>query len=182
MIKYNFKVEVPFLDKTNKLAEVKKETVLVVTEERLKQLNDAKVGRVISAEYVEDKTPTKSTKGKNKKEEVVETEGEPTETKVEETTKMIDLEEFRKRVGLSNSSFDEELKEVELAAIEDLKMSGIHESNIVASNTVVCQAITAYVRANFRNNKQSDKYQKSYERLRYKMSVSSKYKNPPKEV
>ena len=71
MIKYNFKVEVPFLDKTNKLAEVKKDAVLVVTEERLKQLNDAKVGRVISAEYVEDKTPTKSTKGKNKKEEVV---------------------------------------------------------------------------------------------------------------
>ena len=95
---------------------------------------------------------------------------------------MIDVEELRKRVGLSNSSFDEELKEVELAAIEDLKMSGIHESNIVASNTVVCQAITAYVRANFRNNKQSDKYQKSYERLRYKMSVSSKYKTPPKEV
>lgn len=95
---------------------------------------------------------------------------------------MIDVEELRKRVGLSNSSFDEELKEVELAAIEDLKMSGIHESNIVASNTVACQAITAYVRANFRNNKQSDKYQKSYERLRYKMSVSSKYKNPPKEV
>lgn len=95
---------------------------------------------------------------------------------------MIDVEELRKRVGLSNSSFDEELKEVELAAIEDLKMSGIHESNIVASNTLVCQAITAYVRANFRNNKQSDKYQKSYERLRYKMSVSSKYKNPPKEV
>lgn len=84
MIKYNFKVEVPFLDKTNKLAEVKKDAVLVVTEERLKQLNDAKVGRVISAEYVEDKTPTKSTKGKNKKEEVVETEGETTETKVEE--------------------------------------------------------------------------------------------------
>lgn len=83
MIKYNFKVEVPFLDKTNKLAEVKKDAVLVVTEERLKQLNDAKVGRVISAEYVEDKTPTKSTKGKNKKEEVVETEGETTETKVE---------------------------------------------------------------------------------------------------
>ena len=37
MIKYNFKVEVPFLDKTNKLAEVKKDAVLVVTEERLKQ-------------------------------------------------------------------------------------------------------------------------------------------------
>lgn len=94
MIKYNFKVEVPFSDKTNKLAEVKKDTVLVVTEERLKQLNDAKVGRVISAEYVEDKTPTKSTKGKNKKEEVVETEGEPTETKVEgpESDKTVETE------------------------------------------------------------------------------------------
>lgn len=94
MIKYNFKVEVPFLDKTNKLAEVKKDAVLVVTEERLKQLNDAKVGRVISAEYVEDKTPTKSTKGKNKKEEVVETEGKTTETKVEgpESDKTVETE------------------------------------------------------------------------------------------
>lgn len=94
MIKYNFKVEVPFLDKTNKLAEVKKDAVLVVTEERLKQLNDAKVGRVISAEYVEDKTPTKSTKGKNKKEEVVKTEGETTETKVEgpESDKTVETE------------------------------------------------------------------------------------------
>lgn len=94
MIKYNFKVEVPFLDKTNKLAEVKKDAVLVVTEERLKQLNDAKVGRVISAEYVEDKTPTKSTKGKNKKEEVVEAEGETTETKVEgpESDKTVETE------------------------------------------------------------------------------------------
>lgn len=94
MIKYNFKVEVPFLDKTNKLAEVKKDAVLVVTEERLKQLNDAKVGRVISAEYVEDKTPTKSTKEKKKKEEVVETEGETTETKVEgpESDKTVETE------------------------------------------------------------------------------------------
>lgn len=74
MIKYNFEVEVPFLDKTNNLAEVKKDTILVVTEERLKQLNAAKVGRVISAEYVEDKTPTKPTREKNKKEKVVETE------------------------------------------------------------------------------------------------------------
>lgn len=95
---------------------------------------------------------------------------------------MIDVEELRKRVGLSNTKFDEELKEVELAAIDDLKMSGIHAGNIVASDSTICQAITAYVRANFRNDKQSEKYQKSYERLRYKMSVSSKYKNPPKEV
>ena len=95
---------------------------------------------------------------------------------------MIDVNELRKRVGLSNDSFDEELQEVEKAAIDDLKMSGIHEANIVASDSVICQAITAYVRANFRNNKQSEKYQKAYERLRYKMCVSSKYKRPPREV
>ena len=87
MIKYKFKVEVPFLDKTNNLKAVKEDTILEVTEERLKQLNDAKVGRVISAEYVEDKTPTKPTRGKNKKEEVVETEetAEVVEPKEDET-------------------------------------------------------------------------------------------------
>lgn len=93
MIKYKFKVEVPFLDKTNNLKEVKKDAILEVTEERLQQLNAAEVGRVISAVYVEDKadkTPTKPTKQKNKKDEAVATpkaeeeetakEGETTET------------------------------------------------------------------------------------------------------
>ena len=67
MIKYNFKVEVPFRDKTNNLKEVKKDAILQVTEERLQELNAAEVGRVISAEYVEEKdakTPAKTTKGK----------------------------------------------------------------------------------------------------------------------
>lgn len=81
MIKYNFKVEVPFLDKTNNKKEVKKDAILVVTEERLKELNEAKVGRVISAVYEEEKadakTDAKTTKAaKTKKNE---------ETKVEET-------------------------------------------------------------------------------------------------
>lgn len=95
---------------------------------------------------------------------------------------MIEVDELRKRIGLSNKSFDNELKEVEQAAIDDLIMSGIHKSRIVASDSTVCQAITAYVRANFRNDKQSEKYQKVYERLRHKMSVTSKYKKPLKEV
>lgn len=77
MIKYNFKVEVPFLDKTNNKKEVKKDAILVVTEERLKELNEAKVGRVISAVYEEEKADAKTTKAaKTKKNE---------ETKVEET-------------------------------------------------------------------------------------------------
>lgn len=92
MIKYKFKVEVPFLDKTNNLKEVKKDAILEVTEERLQQLNAAEVGRVISAVYVEDKsdkTPAKPTRQKNKRDEEVETpkveeetakEGETTET------------------------------------------------------------------------------------------------------
>ena len=67
MIKYKFKVEEPFTDKyTNK--DIIKDAILEVTEERLQELNAAEVGRVISAEYVEDKdvkTPAKTTKGKN---------------------------------------------------------------------------------------------------------------------
>lgn len=70
MIKYNFEVEVPFLDKTNNKKEVKKDAVLVVTEERLKELNKAKVGRVISAVYEEEKADAKATKAtKTKKNE-----------------------------------------------------------------------------------------------------------------
>ena len=59
---------------------------------------------------------------------------------------MIEVSELRKRVGLSNTSFDEELKEVESAAIDDLIMSGINKANIVASDSTVCQAITAYMK------------------------------------
>lgn len=90
MIKYKFKVEVPFLDKTNNLKEVKKDAILEVTEERLQQLNAAEVGRVISAEYVEDKTPAKPTRGKNKKEEVVETEETAKEEKTTETAEVVE--------------------------------------------------------------------------------------------
>lgn len=90
MIKYKFKVEVPFLDKTNNLKEVKKDAILEVTEERLQQLNAAEVGRVISAEYIEDKTPAKPTRGKNKKEEVVETEETAKEEKTTETAEVVE--------------------------------------------------------------------------------------------
>lgn len=88
MIKYNFKVEVPFLDKTNNKKEVKKDAVLVVTEERLKELNEAKVGRVISAVYVEEKADAKTTKTtKTKKNDEVKTEEVKTEeAKTEENT------------------------------------------------------------------------------------------------
>ena len=90
MIKYNFKVEESFKDKTNNKKYIKKDTILVVTEERLQELNDAKVGRVISAEYVEDKdgkTPTKNTKGRknNKEEETEIPEGTNAEEETEET-------------------------------------------------------------------------------------------------
>lgn len=90
MIKYKFKVEVPFLDKTNNLKAVEEDTILEVTEERLKQLNNAKVGRVISAVYVEDKTPTKPTRGKNKKEEVVEKEDTTNEGETTETEEVVE--------------------------------------------------------------------------------------------
>lgn len=93
MIKYNFKVEVPFLDKTNNKKEVKKDAILVVTEERLKELNEAKVGRVISAVYEEEKTDTKTTKAtKTKKNEEAKTDeeagtAEGTADKTDETVK-----------------------------------------------------------------------------------------------
>ena len=67
MIKYNFKVEVSFRDKTNNKEEVKKDTVIQVTEERLKELNEAQVGRVISAVYVEDKKEKSSKENKEDK-------------------------------------------------------------------------------------------------------------------
>lgn len=90
MIRYKFKVEVPFLDKTNNLKEVKKDAILEVTEERLQQLNAAEVGRVISAEYVENKTPAKPTRGKNKKEEVVEKEDTTNEGETTETEEVVE--------------------------------------------------------------------------------------------
>lgn len=88
MIKYNFKVEVPFLDKTNNKKEVKKDAILVVTEERLKELNEAKVGRVISAVYEEEKTDiktTKATKTKKNEEAKADEAAETTEETAETT-------------------------------------------------------------------------------------------------
>ena len=67
MIKYNFKVEESFRDKTNNKKEVKKDDILQVTEERLKELNEAQVGRVISAIYVEDEKEKSSKENKKDK-------------------------------------------------------------------------------------------------------------------
>lgn len=65
---------------------------------------------------------------------------------------ILEVDELRKRIGLSNKNFDDELKETELSAILDLKLAGIHENNIVASDPLICQAITAYVRAKDRKS------------------------------
>lgn len=107
MIKYSFKVEVPFLDKTNNLKEIKKDTIIQVTEERLKQLNAAEVGRVISAVYEEDgEKTTRTSKTKNNKDEKVETLKEDETKEPIEDSKTEEKEE-------SAEQNQEEAKEVE---------------------------------------------------------------------
>lgn len=102
MIKYNFLVEEAFRDGRNNKKRVNVNDILVVDEERLKELNAAKVGRVISAEYVADideiedkqisnKNAKRKRKSKTKTESNSKKENnEQKNTKEDETEEIID--------------------------------------------------------------------------------------------
>lgn len=95
MIKYNFLVEQAFRDKENNKQERKIGDIIEnITEERVQKLNEAKVGRVINAIYIEEKaTVQKNKKQENKKEIEKEIEKEINEQKDGTEEEVVKVEE-----------------------------------------------------------------------------------------
>lgn len=90
------------------------------------------------------------------------------------------LEKVKLALRIKNNKFDDEIEELIEAAKVDLKISGIIK--IVDANTstvtdpLITQAIKIYCKANFGlDNKDSEKYQASYESLKEHLSLCGDY-------
>lgn len=84
------------------------------------------------------------------------------------------LESIKLALRIKSSAFDEEIIELIESSKIDLKISGI--TNIKEDDPLVCQAIKTYCKANFGlDNKDSEKYQASYESLKQHLSLCGDY-------
>lgn len=84
------------------------------------------------------------------------------------------LESAKRALRIKSSAFDTEILELIESAKLDLKISGI--VNIIDKDPLIAQAIKTYCKANFGlDNKDSEKYQRSYDMLKQHLSLCGDY-------
>lgn len=84
------------------------------------------------------------------------------------------LNSIKKALRIKSSAFDDEINELIEAAKLDLKISGI--VNILDADPLIQQAVKTYCKANFGlDNKDSEKYQLSYDMLKQHLSLCGDY-------
>lgn len=84
------------------------------------------------------------------------------------------LESIKLALRIKSSAFDEEIIELIESSKIDLKISGI--TNIKEEDPLIRQAIKTYCKANFGlDNKDSEKYQSSYDMLKQHLSLCGDY-------
>ena len=84
------------------------------------------------------------------------------------------LNKIKLALRISTDSFDEELRDLIDACKLDLKLSGV--TNVNEDDSLIKRAIILYCKANFGlENKDSEKYEKSYELLKQHLSLSGDY-------
>ena len=88
------------------------------------------------------------------------------------------LEDVKRELRITNTAYDMEVLDLIEAAKLDLKIPQINELKILESDPLIKRAIILYCKANFGlDNKDSEKYQKSYDNLVEKLSLSLFYKD-----
>jgi len=86
------------------------------------------------------------------------------------------LEKIRKALRITNEYFDDELNDLIDAALADMELSGI-KANTMTDDKLISRAVTLYSKAQFGlENKESEKYQESYESLKRHLALSEEYK------
>ena len=88
------------------------------------------------------------------------------------------LEDVKRELRITNTAYDLEVLDLIEAAKLDLKIPQINELKILENDPLIQRAIILYCKANFGlDNKDSEKYQKSYDNLVEKLSLSLFYKD-----
>lgn len=84
------------------------------------------------------------------------------------------LDNIKLALRIKSSVFDEEINDLILEAKADLNISGIVK--IEEDDTLIQRAIKTYCKANFGlDNKDSEKYQDSYESIKNKLALCGDY-------
>lgn len=84
------------------------------------------------------------------------------------------LEKVKLALRIKSDAFNIEIESLILACKTDLHVSGIQ--NILENDALIEQAIKLYCKANFGlDNKDSEKYLKSYEMLKTTLALSGNY-------
>lgn len=84
------------------------------------------------------------------------------------------LDKIKKSLRIKNSAFDGEITDLIESAKLDLSISGI--KNVMETDPLVQRAITLYCKANFGlDNKDSEKYQNSYDLLKQHLALCGDY-------
>lgn len=84
------------------------------------------------------------------------------------------LEKIKSSLRVKSNSLNSEIQDLIYSAKLDLKISGV--TNIDEEDPLIIQAIKIYCKANFGlDNKDSEKYQKSYDMLKQHLSLCGEY-------
>lgn len=84
------------------------------------------------------------------------------------------LDRVRNSLRIKHNKFDEEINDLIEEAVRDLETSGI--VNISLDDPLISKAIKTYCKANFGiDNKDSEKYQESYESIKNKLALCGDY-------
>ncbi|WP_297634760.1 head-tail connector protein [uncultured Clostridium sp.] len=85
------------------------------------------------------------------------------------------LDKIKMRLRISHNKLDIEINDLIEAAKLDLKISGVNK--IIEHDPLIIQAIKVYCKANFElDNKDSEKYLKSYNLLKEHLALCGDYK------
>ncbi len=88
------------------------------------------------------------------------------------------LESVKRELRVKNTAFDSEIQSLIDASLLDLKIPQIARNKITESDPLIKRAIILYCKANFGlENPDSEKYQKAYDNLVQKLSLSLMYKD-----
>ena len=89
---------------------------------------------------------------------------------------LIDDVKSANRVSTTNTGIVGELQDLIDAAKADLILSGILEVKVIDTDMLIKRAIILYCKANFGlDNKDSEKYQASYDSLKTHLTLSQEY-------
>lgn len=88
------------------------------------------------------------------------------------------LEDVKKALRVSSTTFDYEVQDLIDAGESDLRLAGIYFSD-VSEDPLIRRALIAYCKANFGyDNPEAERFQKSFDMLKQHLSLAGDYHEP----